>query len=153
MPKNCMECPCLNHENGECQITGNRDTYTMERPRNCPLSEQEPKADVALERYKDLQDYFDDEEIAKSVLENQKEFKVWLERIKWHVRKADELARKLEPELCDDVISRQAVLNALYALCDTGETLNENPWRDNPHIDAVTETVESIKPQRALDKA
>ena len=54
-------------------------------------------------------------------------------------------ARKLlEQEHCEDAISRQAVLNALYALCDTGETLIENPWRDNPHIDAVIETIEEL---------
>ena len=52
--------------------------------------------------------------------------------------------KALEQQSCGDVISRQAVLNALYALCDTGETLNENPWRDNPHIDAVIETIEEL---------
>ena len=43
-----------------------------------------------------------------------------------------------------DLISRQAVINAMYELCETGETLKENPWRDNPHIDALVETVEEI---------
>lgn len=46
--------------------------------------------------------------------------------------------------VCEDAVSRQAVLDAMYALCDTGETLKENPWRDNPHIDAVVETIEQI---------
>ena len=57
-------------------------------------------------------------------------------------------------QLCEDTISRQAVLNALYALCDTGETLKENPWRDNPHIDAVVKTIEelpSVNPQSCED--
>lgn len=52
---------------------------------------------------------------------------------------------------CDDAISRQAVLNAMYELCDTGETLKENPWRDNPHIDGVVEAIEelpSVTPQQ-----
>ena len=53
-------------------------------------------------------------------------------------------AGKQEP--CEDAISRQSVLNALYALCDAGETLKENPWRDNPHIDAVVETIEELLP-------
>ena len=52
----------------------------------------------------------------------------------------------LVQEPCEDAISRQSVLNALYALCDTGETLKENPWRDNPHIDAVVETIEELPP-------
>lgn len=52
---------------------------------------------------------------------------------------------------CDDAISRQAVLDAMYDLCDTGETLKENPWRDNPHIDAITDVIEdlpSVTPQQ-----
>jgi len=54
------------------------------------------------------------------------------------------------PNTCGDAISRQAVLDAMYALCGTGETLKENPWRDNPHIDAVVEAIEelpSVTPQ------
>ena len=54
------------------------------------------------------------------------------------------------PNTCGDAISRQAVLNAMYELCSTGETLKENPWRDNPHIDAVVEAIEelpSVTPQ------
>lgn len=50
----------------------------------------------------------------------------------------------------EDLISRQAVLDALYELCDTGETLIENPWRDNPHIDALVDAIEqlpSVNPQ------
>jgi hypothetical protein len=55
------------------------------------------------------------------------------------------------PNTCGDAISRQAVLNAMYELCDTGETLKENPWRDNPHIDGVVEAIEelpSVTPQQ-----
>ena len=49
----------------------------------------------------------------------------------------------------EDCISREAVLNAMYELCDTGESLKENKWRDNPHIDAITDTINdlpSVKP-------
>ena len=66
------------------------------------------------------------------------------------IQKAYEIG-KTEGQNSEDVISRQAVLDAMYALCDTGETLKENPWRDNPHIDAVVETIEqlpSVNPQR-----
>lgn len=54
------------------------------------------------------------------------------------------LAEYLNQEPCEDAISRQAALDAMYALCDTGETLKENTWRDNPHIDAVVETIEEL---------
>ena len=50
-----------------------------------------------------------------------------------------------------DLISRQAAIDAMFALCDTGETLTENKWRDNPHIDAITEELEmlpSVTPER-----
>ena len=52
----------------------------------------------------------------------------------------------------DDCISREAVLNALYALCDTGETLKENPWRDNPCIDAVVEAMEQLPSVRPKER-
>jgi len=55
------------------------------------------------------------------------------------------------PTSCEDLISRQAVLDAMYELCNTGETLKENPWRDNPHIDAITDAIDdlpSVTPQQ-----
>ncbi len=50
------------------------------------------------------------------------------------------------PNTCGDAISRQAVLDAMYELCDTGETLKENPWRDNPHIDVLVDAIEELPP-------
>lgn len=43
-----------------------------------------------------------------------------------------------------DLIERQAVLDAMYALCNTGETLKDNPWRDNPHIDAIIGIINNL---------
>lgn len=56
----------------------------------------------------------------------------------------DKAVEALEQEPCDDAISKQAVLDAMYELCNTGETLKENPWRENPHIDAIVETIERL---------
>lgn len=53
-------------------------------------------------------------------------------------------AENNESQPCEDAISRQAVIDAMYALCNTGETLKENPWRDNPHIDAITDAIEDL---------
>ena len=36
MPKDCMECPCHNGENGRCQIL---DMVTDYIPRFCPMEE------------------------------------------------------------------------------------------------------------------
>lgn len=57
----------------------------------------------------------------------------------------------LKTEPCDDCISRQDALDAMYALCNADETLKDNPWRDNPHIDAITDAIEdlpSVSPQQ-----
>lgn len=56
--------------------------------------EQEPKT-VAQERYEDLCEYFGD---AKVILKNREDFKAWLDRVKWHIRKAEELYEKYEKE-------------------------------------------------------
>ena len=53
---------------------------------------------------------------------------------------------------CEDAISRQAVLDAMYELCNTEETLKENPWRDNPHIDAITDAIEDLPPVNTQPK-
>ena len=78
------------------------------------------KNDLAQERYQDLIEYFSDEKVAKTILESRKEFKAWLERLKWNVKRADELARELEQmksttknDLAVDCISRADVLQIL----------------------------------------
>ena len=78
------------------------------------------KNDLAQERYQDLIEYFDDEKVAKIILGNRGQFKAWLERLRWHVKRADELARELEQlkgitnnDLAVDCISRQEVLRLL----------------------------------------
>lgn len=79
----------------------------------CAISalEQEPCTD-AQERYEDLCEYFGD---AKDILKSRKDFKAWLERIKWHIRKAEELYEKYEykQEPCDDAISRDMALDLI----------------------------------------
>ena len=67
----------------------------------------------------------------------------------------DVAKKALEQKSCEDCISREVALQAMYELCDTGETLEENQWRDNPHIDAITDTINdllSVKPTRAKGK-
>lgn len=71
---------------------------------------------LAIERYQDLVDYFDDEDVAKTILGSREGFKQWLARMKWHVEKADELARKLDQKPCEDAISRKSMLDYLKYL-------------------------------------
>lgn len=69
------------------------------QPDNCGnyvIQEPKTKNDLVQERYQDLIEYFGDKETAKIILEDKKEFKAWLERVKWYVKRADELARELE---------------------------------------------------------
>lgn len=79
------------------------------------------KNDLAQERYQDLIDYFGDKEAAKTILEDRKEFKAWLERLRWNVKRVDELARELEQlkgttknDLGVDCIDRRAVISTIY---------------------------------------
>ena len=71
---------------------------------------------LAIERYQDLVDYFDDKDVAKTILGSREGFKQWLARMKWHVEKADELARKLDQKPCEDAISRKSMLDYLKYL-------------------------------------
>lgn len=53
------------------------------------------------------------------------------------------------------LIERRAAIDAMYALCDTGETLKENPWRDNPYIDAIIDALDnlpSVTPQQKIGR-
>lgn len=63
---------------------------------NAEFKEPTTENNLAQERYQDLIDYFGDKEVAKTILEDRKEFKAWLERLRWNVKRADELARELE---------------------------------------------------------
>jgi hypothetical protein len=88
-------------------------------------AEQEPCTD-AQERYEDLCEYFGD---AKDILKSRKDFKAWLERIKWYIHKAEELYEKYEhkQEPCDDVVSRQAVLNEFYDVENLYDRIKQLP--------------------------
>lgn len=79
---------------------------------------QEPCDDIAQERYKDLCEYFGG---AKDILKSREDFKAWLGRIKWHIRKAEELYEKYEnkQEPCTDAVSRQAVLDRIRESIET----------------------------------
>ena len=84
---------------------------------NAEYIEPNTKNNLAQERYQDLIEYFGGED---TVLKDRKEFKAWLERVKWHVKRADELAIELEQikgntknDLAVDCIDRQATLDAI----------------------------------------
>ena len=68
------------------------------------------------------------------------------ERLREEVTTLEEKLKGLSAEPCEDAISRHAALDTMFALCDTGETLEENPWRDNPHIDAIIDALDNLPP-------
>lgn len=94
--RNCGECK-LNYEQGN--MGEQKEALDMA----INALEQQP---IAEERYQDLVEYFGDKDVAKCILEDREEFKKWLDRIKWYIRKADELARKLEQQPSEDCVSR-----------------------------------------------
>ncbi len=106
--------------------------------------EQEP-CEMTAEEYRQrmIQAFHNadtDELIAVCVLPTENEF----EHLEWLLK------NHYKKEPYEDAISRQAVLDAMYKLCDTGETLKENPWRDNLHIDVITDAINdlpSVTPQ------
>ena len=78
-------------------ITCDMKDYTEALDMAIKSMEQEPCEDrLAIERYQDLVDFFCDKYIAKEVLEDRENFKKWLDRIKQHIYKADELTRELD---------------------------------------------------------
>ena len=113
---------------------------------HCRPLEQEPttKNDLAQERYQDLIEYFGEEKVAKTILESRKEFEAWLERLRWHVKRADELARELEQlkgttknDLGVDCISRQEVLRLLA----------NSIGKSNTHLQTKVLKMSSVPPQ------
>ena len=86
------------------------------------------KNNLAQERYQDLINHFGDETVAKTILGNRKEFTAWLERLRWNVKRVDELAKELEQmkgttknDLGVDAVSREAVHDMLENLPITVE--------------------------------
>lgn len=112
--ENCIACKYdeTEEEDGEhCKkcLAGNSQ-FELDKE----FVEPTTKNNLAQERYQDLIEYFDDEKVAKIILENRGQFKAWLERLRWHVKRADELARELEQikgttknDLGVDCISRE----------------------------------------------
>ncbi len=61
------------------------------------LPSAEPEQSITQERYEDLCEYFKDcSDQGRSTLTDRKEFKAWLDRVKWHVMECDKLGRELE---------------------------------------------------------
>lgn len=78
---------------------------------------------IAQERYEDLCEYFGD---AKDILNSRDNFKAWLDRVKWHIHKAEELYEKYEqePKYCDRNICISNEYNGIG--CDECEVMAES---------------------------
>lgn len=74
----------------------NRTTPVLKANASDPEIGEASILSIAEERYADLKEFFADDSIATLILENREEFKRWLQRMKWHVRRADELAREMK---------------------------------------------------------
>lgn len=103
----------------------------------CTYYKQEQCEKVAQERYADLCEYFGG---AKDILKNRKDFKAWLERVKWHIHKAEELYEKYEykKEPYEDCISRQAVL----------DTISE--WKQGMNLYRLIRAIPSAEPYKGM---
>ena len=131
--------------------------------------EPTPKNDLAQERYQDLMEHFGDEKVAKAILESRKEFKAWLERLRWNVKRVDELARELEQikgttknDLGVDCIDRaqaqiEIEMNASrYTIAKERGGMGQVEWSDQ--LIKVSDAVDvirhlpSVTPQGSEDK-
>lgn len=123
------------------KIFEGEDTLYVERDDVLKLLEQEPCEKVAQERYADLCEYFGG---AKDILKNRKDFKAWLERVKWHIHKAEELYEKYEykKEPCEDAISRKVLLSHIEN--------QSREWGEDYDVQQILGDIEdmpSVKPQ------
>ena len=125
------------------------DMATASNEKNHKIQES-----LAIERYQDLVDYFDDKDVAKTILGSREEFKKWLERIRWHVRKIDELARKVDQKPCEDAISRQAVLDMATVIETDDYSGNEiMEVVDTEDIKALPSVTPTSKPEQSCEDA
>lgn len=83
---------------------------------------QDAQLSIYKERYDDLLNYFYGDE---SILKDKKEFKAWLERIKWHVLRCDELARKIkeQPEVTNNAVHLCDSCHHTYPDCGQNNVL------------------------------
>lgn len=52
-----------------------------------------------------------------------------------------------------DLVDVEKVKKAMFELCDNEErNIYRNPWRDNPHIDAITDALENMPAIIEADK-
>lgn len=54
----------------------------------------------------------------------------------------------MKDELKDDLVSRKAVSDAVYNLCSTD---GDNPYCENPHIDAIRNAIFDLPSVKAVD--
>lgn len=109
------------------------------------LPSAQPEQNIAQERYVDLCEYFKDcSDQGRSILNDRKEFKSWLDRMKWHVMECDKLGRELEklksaqPETHDkrtethacDCVSRQDAIGTVKHMREVCDTDDINDYYD-----------------------
>jgi hypothetical protein len=146
---------CDKHLMYACQMKKNRLCEKFERDDAVSRTPTRPAQEaLAIERYQDLVDYFDDKDVAKTILGSREEFKKWLERIRWHVRKADELARKVDQKPCEDCVSRQAVLD-MASVIETDDFSGNEIMKvvDVDDIKALPSVTPASKPEQSCEDA
>ena len=127
-PEICEECPLYGD-------TGIDHCFEDALDEAIKALEQEPCEDVAKECYEDLCRYFGD---AKDILKNREDFKAWLDRIKWHIRKAEEL-RAENDDLRDqlamrDKFQKQEPKTGHWIHFASGDDCSECGWSTGKYI-------------------
>ena len=97
--------------------------------------------ELAQERFKDLEEYFGG---SKSILEDRKEFKKWLERGEQAIEKVDEMESKLEQPTTqeitsDDCVSRKRIKQIVSNITAEYDT-------ETIHIDRLMDEIDDLPP-------
>lgn len=135
--KNCESCRYYGSHHEVCKYCYKCSLWTNKEPTT--------QNDLVQERYQDLIEYFYGKEVAKTILEDRKEFKAWLERLRWNVNRADELARESEQikgttknDIGVDCISREAVERII------NKWLSHYDYELKDHIYSMTEKIHNL---------
>lgn len=115
---------------------------------------EEEYATEAHERFKDLCEYFHNDEYAiQHILCDRDEFKKWLERLKWNVKKCDELGREIEEfRRCNKpkVADKDALIAVLTKLRDASSDISK--YTDIDRNEIYLQLEEALKLAELSDK-
>lgn len=94
----------------------------------------------------ELKDFFHDEQSFKAICEDRIEFRKWLDRMLWHVKKCDELSDVLRKAEITAFIDKGGIFQGIYVppeLKDAKVDIIDYVTEDGDEIEKADETFEA----------